>query len=112
VSRRGRRNAGTRPDQAPVPPGPREPAPDEDPGSREERRTRGKRAPGEDPDAQDERRSHEWASRLLGQAAFLAAIVVVTTLVAELAGAANLGVALGIGQIAFAVALVALLLWR
>jgi hypothetical protein len=31
------------------------------------------------------------------------------TLIAELAGAANLGVALGVGQIAFAIALVAVL---
>jgi hypothetical protein len=36
--------------------------------------------------------------------------VAVATLVAELAGAANLGVALGVGQIAFTLALVALLL--
>jgi hypothetical protein len=85
VSRRGRRKAGNPSDQAP--------------GALEDR-------------GSPERRSREWAPRLLAQAALLAAIVVVTTLVAELAGAANLGVALGIGQIAFAVALVALLLWR
>jgi hypothetical protein len=58
------------------------------------------------------RRSPDWASRLLAQTAFLAAVFAVTTLVAELAGAANLGVALGIGQIAFAIALVGLMLTR
>ena len=129
MSRRGRRKAGNPPDQAPAPPGPRERAPGRDPGSRGQRRTREKRAPGEDPDLwaerrageeraprgdreAPERRSREWGPRLLAQAASLVAIVAVATLVAELAGAANLGVALGIGQIAFAVALVALLLWR
>jgi hypothetical protein len=47
---------------------------------------------------------------LLTQVALLVAIFVVTTLIADLAGAANLGVAAGIGQVAFAIALVALLL--
>ena len=37
-------------------------------------------------------------------------VFAVTAAVAELAGAANLGVALGIGQVAFAIALVLLLL--
>ena len=49
----------------------------------------------------------------MGLAAKLAvslAVFAVAAIVAELAGAANLGTALGIGQIAFAVALVALLL--
>jgi hypothetical protein len=36
----------------------------------------------------------------------------VVVLVAELAGAANLGVALGVGQIAFAIAVIYLLLRR
>ncbi len=36
----------------------------------------------------------------------------VVTLVAWAAGAANLGVALGIGQVAFALAVVALMVWR
>lgn len=58
------------------------------------------------------REAAEWAPRLLAQTAFLVGVVVVTTLVAELAGAANLGVALGIGQIAFAIALVTLMLTR
>jgi hypothetical protein len=40
----------------------------------------------------------------------LVAVFAVTAGVAKLAGAANLGVALGIGQIAFAVALVVVLL--
>jgi hypothetical protein len=111
VSRRGRRKAGNPPDQAPAPPGPRERAPSGEPDLRDERRTREKDMPRGDRGS-PERRSRDWAPRLLAQAAFLAAIVGVATLVAELAGAANLGVALGIGQIAFAVALVALLLWR
>jgi hypothetical protein len=43
------------------------------------------------------------------QLAFLAAVFAVVVLVAELAGAANLGVALGVGQIAFAIAAIYLL---
>jgi hypothetical protein len=46
------------------------------------------------------------------QVAFLAAIFAIVVLVAELAGAANLGVALGVGQIAFAIAVMYLLLRR
>ena len=46
------------------------------------------------------------------QVALLAGVFAAVTLVAELAGAANLGTALGIGQIAFAAALVWLLLRR
>jgi hypothetical protein len=44
--------------------------------------------------------------------AVLVVVFAVTAGVAELAGAANLGVALGIGQIAFAVVLVVLLARR
>jgi hypothetical protein len=44
------------------------------------------------------------------QLVFLAAVFGVAVLVAELAGAANLGVALGVGQIAFTIAVVYLLL--
>ncbi len=44
------------------------------------------------------------------KAAALLAVFAAATGVAELAGAANLGVALGVGQIAFAVALVLVLL--
>ena len=40
----------------------------------------------------------------------LAAVFAATVGIAELAGAANLGVAIGVGQVAFAVVLVALLL--
>jgi hypothetical protein len=50
--------------------------------------------------------------RLLTQLAILAAVFAAATAIAELAGAKNLGTALGIGQIAFAVALVALLIRR
>ena len=46
------------------------------------------------------------------QIGFLVVVFGVVVLVAELAGAANLGVALGIGQIAFAIAVVYLLLRR
>ena len=46
---------------------------------------------------------------LARQIALLIAVVAVTTLVAELAGAANLGVSLGMAQVAFAIVLVAIL---
>jgi len=49
---------------------------------------------------------------LAAQVALLFAVLAVVTGVALLAGAANLGTALGIGQVAFALALVALLLKR
>lgn len=49
---------------------------------------------------------------LAAQVAILVAVFAVVTGVAALAGAANLGTALGIGQIAFTVALVWLLLKR
>jgi hypothetical protein len=48
--------------------------------------------------------------RVAADVGVLIAVLAVTTGVAELAGAANLGVALGVGQVAFAIALVALLL--
>ena len=51
-------------------------------------------------------------SGLLAQILFLLGVFAVVTAVAELAGAANLGVAIGIGQIGFAIALVFLLLRR
>jgi hypothetical protein len=47
---------------------------------------------------------------LAADAAILVAVLAATTAIAELAGAANLGVALGIGQLAFAVALVILMI--
>ena len=46
------------------------------------------------------------------QIAFLAGVFGVVVLIAELAGAANLGVAVGVGQIAFAIAVIYLLLRR
>ena len=49
---------------------------------------------------------------LAAQVGVLAAVVAAAAGVAELLGAANLGTALAIGQIAFAVTLVALLLLR
>jgi hypothetical protein len=46
------------------------------------------------------------------QAAILVAVFAAVTAIAELAGAANLGTAAGIGQLAFTAALLALLLRR
>jgi hypothetical protein len=48
----------------------------------------------------------------LAQAAVLLAVLAAVTLIAEAAGAANLGVALGIGTIAFAIALMYIVLRR
>lgn len=48
--------------------------------------------------------------RLLAQIGLLVAVFAAATAVAELAGAANLGTALTFGQIAFALAVVTLLL--
>ncbi|MEA2401413.1 MAG: hypothetical protein QOK00_1816 [Thermoleophilaceae bacterium] len=45
----------------------------------------------------------------LAQVGILVAVFAIVSLVADLAGAANLGVAFGIGQIAFAIALMVLL---
>jgi hypothetical protein len=45
----------------------------------------------------------------LTQVGILVAVFAIGTLVAELFGAANLGVALGVGQICFAIALVAVI---
>jgi len=60
-----------------------------------------------------DRPSHEPGGRGLGlgaQIVLLIAIFAATVAIAELAGAANLGVALGVGQIVFAIALLFLLL--
>ena len=48
--------------------------------------------------------------RLPAQIAILVAVLAAATGIAELAGAANLGTALGIGQIAFVLALLVLVL--
>jgi hypothetical protein len=48
--------------------------------------------------------------RLLIDIGILAAVFAATVGIAELAGAANLGVAIGVGQVTFALVLVALLL--
>jgi hypothetical protein len=47
--------------------------------------------------------------RLAAQIGILVAIFAVATGIAELVGAANLGVALGIGQVAFTIGLIVLL---
>jgi hypothetical protein len=48
--------------------------------------------------------------RIALDAAVLILVFAVTAAIAELAGAANLGVALGVGQVAFAIALMVVLL--
>jgi hypothetical protein len=53
------------------------------------------------------RRAPDWGLGL--QIAFLAAVFAIAVIAAELAGAANLGVALGVGQIAFAIVVIYLL---
>jgi hypothetical protein len=63
-------------------------------------------------DARETRRGAGPTWGLGVQLAFLAAVFAVVVLIAELAGAANLGVALGVGQIAFAIAVVYLLVRR
>jgi hypothetical protein len=76
--------------------------------------SRGRRAAGAEfaPGGRSEapRTASAWSLGL--QIAFVAAVFAVAVLVAELAGAANLGVALGVGQIAFAIAVVYLLVRR
>jgi hypothetical protein len=69
--------------------------------------------PGEGRQAGSAASRHAASGWSLGvQLAFLVAVFAVVVLVAELAGAANLGVALGVGQIAFAIAVVYLLVRR
>jgi hypothetical protein len=46
------------------------------------------------------------------QLAFTLGVMAVVTVIAELAGAANLGVALGVGQVAFAIAVIYVLVRR
>jgi hypothetical protein len=78
--------------------------------------SRRKRRPGDSapaPSVPDQARPAEARAPSGGIAAdlgILAAVFAVTVGISELAGAANLGVALGIGQVAFAIALVVLLL--
>lgn len=63
------------------------------------------------PDASAPPSSEPRSSRRLAlDLAILAVVFGATVGIAELAGAANLGVALGVGQVAFAIALVVLLL--
>jgi hypothetical protein len=62
------------------------------------------------PGAPERREGEPVLRKFLRQAALLAVVFAAATGIAELAGAANLGTALGFGQIAFVVALVAVLL--
>jgi hypothetical protein len=64
----------------------------------------GERPPGERPPGDAPR-----AGSLVRDFTILIAVFAVTVGIAELAGAANLGVSFGIGQVTFAIALVALL---
>ena len=78
--------------------------------------SRRKRRPGAEaaappPDASAPPSPEPRSSRRLALDLVILAVVFGTTVgIAELAGAANLGVALGVGQVAFAIALVVLLL--
>ena len=65
---------------------------------------------GRAPGAPAPRAASDWGLGV--QLALLAVVFAVVVLVAELAGAANLGVALGVGQIAFAIAVIYLLVRR
>jgi uncharacterized membrane protein (DUF485 family) len=56
------------------------------------------------------RHASDWS--LAVQLAFVVAVFAVVVLIAELAGAANLGVAFGVGQIAFTIAVIYLLVRR
>jgi hypothetical protein len=79
-------------------------------GEQGQREARGR---GEGGGAERTPRRRDAGGRLSGlgvQLLVLAAVFALAVLVAELAGAANLGVALGVGQLAFAIALIYLLL--
>jgi hypothetical protein len=75
--------------------------------SRRERRAERRSDQPQDTSARPQR-----GGSLAGQIGLLVVVFAVATLIAELAGAANLGVALGVGQIAFAITVVALMIWR
>ena len=77
----------------------------------DERPARGRPQPQPEPSRQPERSQQpQWG---LGMSVAVAlGVFVVVTLISWAVGAANLGVALGIGQIAFGVTIVALMVWR
>jgi hypothetical protein len=77
----------------------------------DERPARGR--PQRQPEPTQEPRPPERPGWGLGISAAIAlGVFVVVSLISWAAGAANLGVALGIGQVAFGVTIVALMLWR
>ena len=78
------------------------------------RRRRGEKRPARPAAAEPQPTPPPRRSRMsLGaQLGILVAVFAVAVLIAELAGAANLGVAFGVGQIAFALAAVWLMVWR
>jgi hypothetical protein len=69
-------------------------------------------AAGREPGGQTGREPGGPISSLGAQLVLLAGVFVLAVLVAELFGAANLGVAFGVGQIAFAIAVVYLIVRR
>jgi hypothetical protein len=80
--------------------------------SRRKRRPAGAPAPADEPAAANgdpDAGRRTWRG-IAADVTVLVAVFAVTVAVAELAGAANLGVALGIGQVVFAIALVVVLL--
>ena len=79
--------------------------------SRRSRRERRPAAPERTPEAAAPS-SERPGMGLAAQLGIAAGVFAAVTLIAELAGAANLGVALGVGQIAFAITVVWLMVWR
>src|SRR4029450_11902403 len=110
--RRDRRHTGDRPDRAGRPGGPGRPA-RPDPADRAARRggPGGPPLPGppnrEDPRAG--RRNREARAGILRDVAILVAAFAIGVGAAELFGAANLGVAFGVGQVVFALTLIVVL---
>jgi hypothetical protein len=79
--------------------------------SRRSRRERRPAAPERAPEASAPS-SERPRMALAAQLGIAVGVFAAVTLIAELAGAANLGVALGVGQIAFAITVVWLMVWR
>jgi len=89
--------------------------------SRRRDRGSGREVSGREPERGVERSRGAWAPAprapyrrppaipFLAQVGILVAVFAITTLIAELAGAANLGVSLGIAAIVFSIALVAVI---
>jgi hypothetical protein len=78
--------------------------------SRRKRQSSAEAEPAPSQPAQERSAGAGTSRRLLIDLAILTAVFAATVGIAELAGAANLGVAIGVGQVTFALALVVLLL--